>query len=797
MSETTCHFIGIGGIGMSALAKILLAKNCKVTGSDLARSDLTDFLSQKGAKIFIGHSEKNVAPGSLVVFSSDVLTKNPEYQAAVEMQCKLLHRSDLLLELMRGYKTLAVTGTHGKTTTTTLLVKVLTEACMDPSFAIGGIGLDCKTNAEHGQGEYFIAEADESDGSFLKYLPFGAIVTNIDLDHMNYYKTEENLENSFKQFFSNVASKEHLFYCGDDPRLLTIAQGISYGFKAHNDLRITEYRQLGWSSIFDLQFEGKQYDEVELALIGEHNALNALAVFGLSLKLGIDEQTIRKAFKSFQGISKRCERKAFTNGVLFLDDYGHHPTEIKATLKAIREATEEKRLIAVYQPHRYSRIKELLKNQKCFKNVFNDASELIVTDIYSAGETAIDGISHLNIMQELKGLNIPYRYVERKALASYLKEELAPHDVLVSFGAGDITHLASEILALCTLNQVKKLKVGLFFGGKSKEHEVSIRSARNVLQSMNLEFYEPHLFCISTGGVFQYGQDLLKEERIEHVAKTAFSAFVLDKIQECDVLFPILHGPFGEDGTIQGFFEMLGKPYVGCDYRASSVCMDKILTKNLMLLNGIATSPFVGFTHVEWKNERDVVLTNIQEHLQFPLFIKPAHLGSSIAVSKVMEADQLEFAIENAFLYDGKVLAENAIMGREIEFAVLGNEKIEAFPPGEVLTNGKIYTYEAKYLTDEIKTAVLADLREEMIEEGINLAKWAYLAAGCQGMARVDFFLDIHGKYWLNEINPIPGFTDISLYPKMCTAHGMKAEELIDRLIILALDKKRTQLKYE
>lgn len=789
LKENNCHFIGIGGIGMSALAKILLAKNFQVSGSDLASNDFTDHLSTSGAKIFIGHSEKHITPGSTVILSSDVPITNPERQAAVDLQCPLLHRSDLLAELMKGHKTLAVTGTHGKTTTTALLVKTLIEANMDPTYVIGGKALDSQTNASYGKGSYFIAEADESDGTFLKYFPFGSIVTNIDLDHMNHFKTEKALIAAFKTYFSQVTSKEHLFFCGDDLRLLSINnQGYSYGFKEHNALRISNYVQKGWSTFFTIEFEGKTYENVELALIGEHNALNALGVFGLCLKLGIDEMTIRNAFKTFQGVSKRCEKKAFVNGVLLIDDYGHHPTEIKVTLKGIKHAILEKRLIAVYQPHRYSRIKELLCHQQ-FQNVFNDASELIVTDIYAANETPIEGVSHMAILKELEGLKIPYRYIPRKSLALELKNQLFPHDVVVSFGAGDITCLSSEILKV--EKPFPKIKVGLFFGGKSSEHEISIRSAKNILNALNLDYYEPHLFGISTTGVFEYGQDLLKQEKLTHHAKSLLSAKVIDKMQECDLFFPVLHGSFGEDGTIQGLFEMLDKPYVGCDYRASAICMDKGLTKNLMVLNGIATSPFLPIDSIEWTNQKETILKNIQKHLHFPIFIKPAHLGSSIGVSRANDLGELSQAIDQAFLYDNKILAENGISGREMEFAVLGNHEPLAFPPGEVVTHGKIYTYEAKYLSDEIKTVAIANLNEKQIEEGIHLAKQAYLAAGCQGMARVDFFLDDQGKYWLNEINPIPGFTNTSLYPAICAANGLRIEDLVDRLIILALEKKR------
>jgi len=797
MNNAPYHFIGIGGIGMSALARICLEKNIKVTGSDIAPSETTKNLSVKGAHVFIGHSETHITPESTVIYSSSVTLDNPEYKFALKNGCRVLHRSDLLNELMQHSKTLAVTGTHGKTTTTALLTTVLNEANMEPSFAVGGITLGLKTNGAHGKGEYFVAEADESDGTFLKYLPFGAIVTNIDFDHMDFFKTKENLFDSFKTFFSK--SSKYLFFCGDDSELSKIneqtgTQGISYGLLESNLLRLSNFKQKGWHSFFDIKFEGKIHENVELSLIGEHNALNALAVFGLCLKLGIEHQIIRKAFQSFKGVGRRVEKKSEANGILMVDDYAHHPTEIEATLKGVRSAVLEKRLITVYQPHRYSRTESTLGS---FKNVFNESSELIITDIYAAGETPIPGISHENILVELKDLKIPVSYVPRKALAKTLQQHLRPHDVLISLGAGDITNLAQEILNESQDKLQKKLKVGLVFGGRSSEHEISIRSARNIANSLNPIIYDITLFGISKTGVWNTGVDLLSLNAINTTAKNSISTEVMQQIDECDLFFPILHGSFGEDGTIQGFFEMINKPYVGCDYRASAICMDKIITKQLMILNNISTSAFFSFTHHEWKLNPANIIENIVDQLNFPVYVKPTHLGSSIGVSRVSQIDEIHDAIELAFKHDFKILVEMEVKGREIEFATLGNDHVHVFPPGEIVTNGKVYTYEGKYLSKEIQTKTKAAISDESLHEGMALAKSAYKIAGCQGLARVDFFLDEQGKYWFNEINPLPGFTSISLYPEICAANGLKGMDLIDRLIILSLEKKRTKQTYE
>lgn len=422
------HFIGIGGIGMSGLAKILLERSGQVSGSDRAPNYMTESLATMGAVIFPYHARENVSEGMTIVYSSDVPVQNPEYQAALELGCPILHRSDLLAELMKEHKVLAVAGTHGKTTTSALLTAVLKESGFDPSFAVGGVIKQYDTNAAGGKGAYFVAEADESDGTFLKYHPHSAIITNIGRDHLNHYGGEPALIQAFEQFASQT---ENLFYCGDSLSL----KGTSYGFAPHCALRASNYRQNGWQNTLDIAFDGAVFKEVEVALIGRHNALNALAVFGLALSLGVEEEQIRRALRSFGGTKRRAEHKWSTPDTLFLDDYAHHPTEIKTTLQGIRSAIGEKKLIAVYQPHRYTRIKDCLGT---FGGIFDAADEIIITDLFSAGETPINGVSHEPIIKEVSLAT----YVPRKELADYLALK---RGVIVALGAGDITKLSGEL----------------------------------------------------------------------------------------------------------------------------------------------------------------------------------------------------------------------------------------------------------------------------------------------------------------------------------------------------------------
>ena len=440
-----CHFIGIGGIGMSGLATILLERDLVVSGSDIASNYITERLKKLGAEINLGHDSRYIKPDMTVIYSTDIKENNPEFLEAFNLKCPVLHRSDFLGKLMQGYKPLTVTGTHGKTTTTALLAWVLLQSGLDPAFAIGGILPQLKTNARHGLGAYFVAEADESDGSFLKYPSYGAIVTNIDLDHMDYFQNEERLIQAFTNFIKGTAQQDLLFWCNENEKLRKIQpKGISYGFEPDSLLKGSHFNQEGWSVNFDIDFENEIFHKVTVPLTGRHNALNALAVFGLALKLGINESDIRKAFSTFCGVARRCEKKGEKDGILFIDDYAHHPTEILITLKAIREATQGRRLVAVFQPHRYTRTKNCLGS---YGKIFDTVDFLVVTDIYGAGEKPIEGLNVQQVFSEIKSASsISCLYVDRQRIVPALQEILHPNDVVVTLGAGDITHIGPQLL---------------------------------------------------------------------------------------------------------------------------------------------------------------------------------------------------------------------------------------------------------------------------------------------------------------------------------------------------------------
>jgi UDP-N-acetylmuramate--alanine ligase len=777
----TYHFIGLGGIGMSALARILSQKGSKVQGSDLNHTPLLQSLQQEGVKVFIGHSAESIQGIETVVYSTDIKKDNVELKHAIDQKLLMLHRSDLLDQLMKGKKNLLVTGTHGKTTTTALLASVLIEANLDPSFVIGGLIRSLDTNGKAGEGEYFVAEADESDGSFLKTPSYAAIVTNLENDHLDYWGSPRMLDLAFQQF---MAQTERLFWCADDPRLSALGpKGTSYGFSENAQLHISNFRQTKAGIVFDL---GK-YTEIELSLYGRHNALNGAAVFALALSLEIPEEAIRCAFKTFSGTSRRMECKGERHKVVVFDDYGHHPNEIRVTIKALRERIGERRLIAVFQPHRFTRVRDLFDEFTC---CFDDADEVIMTDIYSAGETPITGITSAALYSRLREkLGAKVHFFPRPHLEMGVSTFLKPLDVVLTIGAGDVTKAGAPILNLYA-ERAPKFTVGVLFGGTSAEHAVSLMSAKNVIQGLDPKAYDIKLFGVTKEGQWRHGFDLDQPSKGPKIHPE-----IMQELLECDVCIPVFHGPQGEDGMMAAIIEALGIPYVGCDYRSGALCMQKAWTKQIVMNHNVPVVPFFEIDLPSYQRDPELILRKIGEHFPYPVWIKPVHLGSSIGVSRAATPEEVFRCAEIAFSYDDVIIVEKEIEGRQIEFSLLGNHSIQTALPGEIINHGAFVAYDKKYGSGAMEIRVPAPITEIQKQLGIELAEKAYRACGCRGLARVDFFLDKKGHYWFNEINPFPGFTDTSAYPKMWAATGMSIHQLVDEMLAVAFHRSRTKGK--
>lgn len=433
------HLIGIGGIGMSALARLLHHKGCKVSGSDTGSSSQLQQLQDLGIEVFFEHDKQNIGSKNHVVYSTSILPNNPELVAAKEKKCTLLHRADLLNQLMAPQKPLLVTGAHGKTSTTAMLYHLLSCLNLEPSCALGGILNDQKTNASLGAGEYFIAEADESDGSFLKMQRYGAIVTNVEAEHMDYWKSFPRLCQGYLEFISKVENKDLLFLCGEDPFLFNLGfEKHYYGFSSQHSLQIKDLTAKDQGSRFSLDFEGKTWGPFFLQLSGKHYVLNAAAALGMAIKLGATNELLIEGLRSFQGVQRRLERLVETPKVAIYDDYAHHPTEVAATLAGLKERVlENQKLIVVFQPHRYSRLADQFEG---FTQCFPLADLVIITDVYSAGEAPIEDMTGETLA---KYLHHPHaQYVSFESLQEFLVKNIQENSVYVFMGAGSITSIA-------------------------------------------------------------------------------------------------------------------------------------------------------------------------------------------------------------------------------------------------------------------------------------------------------------------------------------------------------------------
>ncbi|MEI7904386.1 MAG: UDP-N-acetylmuramate--L-alanine ligase [Candidatus Firestonebacteria bacterium] len=434
------HFVGIGGIGMSGIAEVLLNLGYKVSGSDLKSGDTVERLKTLGAKIALGHKADNVRDVDVVVISSAVLPDNPEVVAAKQKGIPVIPRAEILAELMRLKKGIAIGGTHGKTTTTSMAAILMSEAGLDPTVVIGGKLNVIGSNAKLGRGEYLVAEADESDGSFLHLSPTVNIVTNIDDDHLDYHGNMENLKSVFINFMNKVPFYGFSVVCADDANIRSILPAVTkkymtYGIKEKADLTASGIKFRNFGGSYTLTYLGKRMGKIELNVPGLHNVLNSMAVAGTGLGLGLSFSKIRSALKKFTGVQRRFEKIGEAQGILVVDDYGHHPTEISSTLKAAKNL-KMKRTIAVFQPHRYSRSKLLYPK---FCTAFFDAALIVVTDIYPAGEKPLANVSAELIANGIKANGKQVVFIKNKEeIPAYLKKTARSGDLVITLGAGDI-----------------------------------------------------------------------------------------------------------------------------------------------------------------------------------------------------------------------------------------------------------------------------------------------------------------------------------------------------------------------
>ena len=459
------HFVGIGGIGMSGIAEILHNLGYQVQGSDIAESANVKRLRELGIAVHIGHAAENVAGAKVVVISSAVKADNPEVRAARERFVPVVRRAEMLGELMRLKWSIAVGGTHGKTTTTSMMASFLEAADQDPTVINGGIINAYGTNARLGSGEWMVVEADESDGTFTKLPATIAVVTNIDPEHLDFYGDVETLHAAFETFVENIPFYGFAVLCIDHPAVQALIGRIrdrrivTYGLSPQADVRLADLSQAPDGATFTVEIDGRgerpsvRMEDLHLPMVGQHNVLNALAAIAVSQEMGMTEAQVRKALSSFAGVKRRFTKTGEVDGVSVIDDYGHHPVEIAAVLKAARWAGRG-RVIAVVQPHRYSRLAKLFED---FCTCFNDADQVIVADVYPAGEDPIDGVNRDALVEGLRahGHRQVLALEGPDQLARVVRENARSGDLVVCLGAGSITNWAQALP-----QQLETLKAG-------------------------------------------------------------------------------------------------------------------------------------------------------------------------------------------------------------------------------------------------------------------------------------------------------------------------------------------------
>ena len=446
LSSKKLHFIGIGGAGMSGLARIALTHGAQVSGSDEKDSSVLAALSALGATVFSSHSAENVQGADLVIYSNAISRSNSERVAAEKLSIPIYTRAQALALLMSESISIAVAGTHGKTTTSSMLTVALQACGVDPSFAIGGTISASGSNAHRGTGEYFVAEADESDGSFIEYKPFGAIVTNVEHDHVDYFATPADVTAAFEDFAQTISSDGFLVYCADDAGSLALGRlkrsylSISYGENAESDLHIDQVELGAKGSRARALWKGKSIGHLELNVPGRHNIDNAAAALAVGLHLGLPTAGLLAGLASFAGTGRRFELKGTVHGIRVIDDYGHHPTEIRVTLDAARRYAGDGRLLVIFQPHRYSRTQAFMSE---FASALSLADDVTLLEVYAASEKPIPGVSSEAIAQSMTN----GKYVPNFVDATDAMIEMAkPGDVIMTLGAGDVSSLGPIIV---------------------------------------------------------------------------------------------------------------------------------------------------------------------------------------------------------------------------------------------------------------------------------------------------------------------------------------------------------------
>jgi UDP-N-acetylmuramate--alanine ligase len=767
------HFIGVGGAGMSAIAYMLLKKGYRVSGSDLHASEATARLSNSGAVVYMGHAAANLDDSiGAVVLSSAIRQDNPELLEARRLGLPIFHRADVLAGLLNECDGIAVAGSHGKTTTTSMIAYLLEKAGLDPNVLIGGDLDAIGGNAKVGVSRSLVAEADESDGSFLKFTPQIAVVTNIENDHLDHYGNEHEIRRAFIQFLNQVKPGGFAVLGFDSAAVKIVAPEVktpflTYAIDCDADYTAKDISTCGTETTFKVWRRGELLGQMAIGVPGRHNVMNSLACVAVGVHLGVSFEQIAAIMPGFGGAKRRFQTKGKASGIWVVDDYGHHPTEILTTLHGAKAATAG-RVVCIFQPHRFSRTQLLAKD---FGRAFAPADVLILTDIYSAGEEPIPGISGDTILQEIKrqtGQTVVY-CPDFSHLEECVFPMLQKGDLVITMGAGNIFQTGERIVERLKKNSLEAInmqrkKIGVVMGGPSAEREVSLNTGAAIVQALREKNYDV------------VGIDLDPPHFVEQLREN-----------DIEVVFNAIHGLYGEDGRLQGALELLGIPYTGSGVLASAIAMDKGISKRLFVSADIPTPQYQLL-------KRDAgmgpdVQQAILDEFEPPFVVKPSTQGSTIGLTIVQEAEELAAALEVAFSYDTEVLVEEFIDGSELTVAILGGKSPEALPAIEIVPYSGVYDYHAKYTKGATEYFVPARIDAETSKATKEVALAAFKVLGCSGVARADIRLDPSNHPYVLEVNTVPGMTATSLVPKAAAAAGISFPDLCERILLMTLEQ--------
>jgi UDP-N-acetylmuramate--L-alanine ligase len=770
--RTSFVLVGIGGAGMSGVARMLVSRGFSVRGTDLVDSRVIGELRALGVEVRIGHTADVVSVGDAVVVSDAIpLATSPEVRRARELGCPVFRRSQALGWLLKDKKLIAVTGTHGKTTTTGMIGAGLLAAGLDPTIVVGAEVPQFGGSVVEGKGEWAVVEACEAYDSFHDFDPTIVVLTNLELDHVDFHGSWEGLKGSVERFVSKLPASGSLVYCELDSGALEIARAFKgercgYGperirnigdparfdaFKIGAIERLAELEKVFPGSVAlaraKERLEAIGFNTPRSRIAGDHNWTNAGAAHRTMLEVerigngdadGINHVAVHAAILAFSGAERRLQ--VLQSGeVEVVDDYAHHPTEIRASIQALREKYPGRRLVIAYQPHLYSRTKDLIKE---FAEALDGVDHVFLTDIYPAREDPIPGVSSLRIAEMMQ---TPVTYTpSRHLLPRMVKAFTKQGDVVVGMGAGNIESFAPDFIQEL---QRKGNKIAVVYGGDSAEREVSLHSGREVHKALKELGYDAFLVDVT---------ELL-------LNKSDTSAF--KGTERPDLAFLCVHGTHAEDGAIQGFFELLHIPYIGSGMQASAIAMDKDLTKQVLTAHGLPTPK-----GVKW-HKRDPR----PELPKAPVIVKPNAQGSTVGLSFVEKVDQLEKAIKHAFTYDDAILVEEWVKGIEISVPVAGDEVL---PAVEIVPASGRYDFEAKYTPGATEEVCPARISKEQEQQAGQLALKAHHALNCRGVTRTDMIV-AKDRIVVLEVNTLPGMTATSLVPRSAGVHGWSFNDLV------------------